>query len=207
MSRPRKDQQIDIPRRAVEAAIRLLDRRDAASLTLAEVADMVGCRAPALYTHFANKDSLLRAVHDEGFRMMLEGKFATAGNTAADPFDRLRDGGLAYLRFAFDNPGLYRLMFSFPGAGIPAKPFNSDPGRQCLAILRSAVDACRGERNLHADTGQLAFFLWSTVHGAAMLVLQDRAPIEEGVTPMAAAIRTVDTAMKLIRSACSEFPE
>lgn len=202
MVRPRKDQQIDIPARAVEETIRLLDEREASAITLADVAAAVGCRAPALYAYFANRDALLRAVHDEGFRVMLQEKLAVAARNADDAFNRLREGGLAYLRFAFQRPGLYRLMFAPPAAGgLSGSPFESDPGAQCLAVLYGAVVACQAEGYLPGmDSMQMAFVLWSSIHGAASLVLQGRAPLQAGQDPQTAAAATVDTLMSFIRS-------
>ena len=200
MARPRKDQQINIPVRAVEATIRLLDEREVGVITLADVAAEVGCRAPALYAYFANKEALLRAAHDEGFRILLQEKLAIATRHANDSFTRLRAGGLAYLRFALEHPGLYRLMFSPPDvAGLSGNPFASDPGAQCLAALRSAIVACQGDGYLPgADATQMAFNLWSAVHGAASLVLQGRAPVQAGQDPLVAATGTVDTLMSFI---------
>lgn len=202
MARPRKDRQIDVPTRAIEATIRLLDEREAAAITLADVAAAVGCKAPALYAYFTGKDALLRAVHDEGFRLMFEEKRDVAKRNADDALTRLREGGIAYLRFAFERPGLYRLMFSPPATDqLAQSPFASDPGAQCLAVLHEAIAACRTEGYLpEADPMRMAFVLWSTVHGAASLVLQGRAPIHPGGDPAAEAIAAVDALISFVRT-------
>lgn len=201
MARPRKDQQVDIPTRSVEETIRLLDTQDAATITLAGVAAAVGCRAPALYAYFANKDALLRAAHDEGFRLLLQHKLAVAARHADDPLERLRAGGLAYLAFAFEHPGLYRLMFAPPGIdGLSGNPFEADPGARCLAVLQSAIADCQATGCLPgADTTQMAFTLWSAVHGAASLLLQGRAPMSPDRDGRAAATGVVDGLMAFIR--------
>ena len=200
MARPRKDQQIDIRPVAIAQTMHLLDSRDAADITMSDVGDAVGCRAPALYAYFAGRDALLRAVHDEGFRLMLEEKIAVAARNADDAVERLRAGGLAYLRFAFERPGLYRLMFSPPPLeGLPANPFTADPAGKCLAMLRGAVEACQADGYLpDVEPGQVAFMLWSAVHGAAALALRGRAPLQAGHDPRAAAVATVETLMGFI---------
>ena len=201
MGRPRKGEEIDIPRRAIEATMRLLDRRDAAAITLAEVAEAIGCRAPALYGHFANKNALLRAVHDEGFRILLEEKLAVAARHGTDWSARLEAGGRAYLHFAFDRPGLYRLMFAPPpAAGLEENAFAEDPGLRCLAVLREAIAACRNDGHLgHADPEHVALTLWAAVHGAASLALQNRLPTSRGSDPDAAQA-VVTTMMAFIRA-------
>ena len=76
MARPRKEQELDIARRAVEETIRLLAVRGDFDVPLSEVAQAVGCTAPALYSHFRNKNALLRAARDEGFRRLYKEKLA-----------------------------------------------------------------------------------------------------------------------------------
>lgn len=202
MARPRKADQIDIPARAVAATIDLLDRYDPSAITLALVAEEVGCSAPALYSHFANKDALLRTVHDAGFRLMLEEKLVLAARHANDAFARLRAGGLAYLQFAFERPGLYRLMFSPPPTeGLPDSPFAADPGAKCLEMLETAVRACQADGYLPGmESTRIAFTLWSTVHGAADLVRQGRAPLQDDRDAKASAEKSVETLMAFIRS-------
>ncbi|HBM3184826.1 TPA: TetR/AcrR family transcriptional regulator [Klebsiella oxytoca] len=201
MARPRKDQQIDISARAIVQTIRLLNERDMRDITLAEVASAIGCRAPALYSYFAGKDALLHAVHDEGFRILLEEKLTVAASNVSDPFVRLREGGLTYLRFAIEYPGLYQLMFSpsYSERGNE-NPFSSDPGAACLAELRSSIELCQAEGYLPgADAVQTAFSLWSAVHGAASLILLGRKPMQQGLDGLATATGVVDTMMSFVQ--------
>ena len=201
MSRPRKDQQLDIQRQAIRETIRLLDERDAHEITLADVAAAVGCKAPALYAYFAGKEALLIAAHNEGFRILLREKLAVASKNARDPLNQLCEGGLIYLRFAFERPGLYRLMFSPPLVkGLSRDPFATDPGAECLTVLRSAVTACQKEGYLPGmDAAQMAFVLWSAVHGAASLLLLGRAPGQTKPDSQAAA-RVIHSIMSFILS-------
>ncbi|MEN3162637.1 TetR/AcrR family transcriptional regulator [Tistrella mobilis] len=199
MARPRKDQAIDIPGRAVVETIRLLEERDPMALTMAEVAAAIGCSAPALYNHFRNRDALLRAVHDEGFRRLYDTKLAVAARTAGDAVARLREGGLAYLAFAAEHPALYRLMFAPPPLpDLAGDPFAADPGMTSLTLLRGAVEAVQAEGLLPGrDPGLVAFTLWSAVHGAASLIAAGRAPAR-GETAAALCRGVVDTIMGLI---------
>jgi len=201
MARPRKDQTIDIAGRAIQETVRLLGERDVNDLTMNEVASAVGCRAPALYNHFRNKNTLLRAVHDAGFQRLYADKLAVAARTGGDAFARLREGGLAYLRFARDNPTLYRLMFDPPPLPeLDGNPFARDLGMKSLEFLRAGISACQAEGYLpDRDPALVAFTLWSTVHGAASLLIQNRAPL-----PVADAEQliqtTVDTVMDMVAS-------
>ena len=95
MARPRKEQELDIARRAVEETIRLLAVRGDFDVPLSEVAQAVGCTAPALYSHFRNKNALLRAARDEGFRRLYKEKLAVPGEMRADPIGYLYSDGVS----------------------------------------------------------------------------------------------------------------
>lgn len=206
MARPRKDEQIDIRTEAVAAVVRLLDDGSVAGpedITLAQVAAAIGCRAPALYSHFHNRDDLLRRAHDAGFAMLYADKQMVAAASVGQPgLGRLRAGGIAYMRFALAHPGLYRLMFAPPPlAAVVGNPFERDIGRRCLEFLSASVVVCQREGRLTGfDAERLAFVLWSAVHGAASLILQNRTPLagSRPASDEAAAILAVDTIMDLL---------
>lgn len=198
MARPRKTEAIDIPGLAVEATIRLIAERGDLDVPLTDVARAVGCKAPALYGHFRNKAALLRAVHDAGFARLYRDKLAVAARTRGDAFERLRQGGRAYLRFALDNPVLYRLMSAPPPLlEIGADPLATDAGRQALDFLTESVQACQRDGYLPgADPARYAFTFWAAVHGAALLILQARAP--DGRRRRQVADDLVDSVMALV---------
>lgn len=204
MARPRKEDALDIFRSAIEQTILLIEARGDFDIPLADVAAAIGCSAPALYGHFRNKDALLRAVHDEGFARLYAGKLAAAAQSEGSAYQRLREGGHAYLRFALENPVLYQLMFSPPEVQeMASNPFETDVGRRALDFLVESIKACQREGYLPgADPDDCAFALWSAVHGAASLVLQNRAPI--GASKPDIAGRLVDTIMTFVDKTRSE---
>ena len=205
MARPRNEDRIDIPARAVEAAARLFAERGADEVTLQEIAAEVGCRAPALYRYFPNKEALLLAVHNEGFCRLYATKIEVGDATRADAFERLRQGGLAYVRFARDNPHLYDLMFNdrAPYRHLATLQEAGDPGgedfaKRSLAFLRASIVACQGEGYLVGlDPDVAAFTFWASVHGAVSLALRRRVPFDEGDTDAIAA-EAVETMMRLV---------
>ncbi|EKV29580.1 Transcriptional regulator, TetR family [Caenispirillum salinarum AK4] len=176
-------------------------------MTMARIAAAVGCSAPALYGHFRNRDALLRAVHDAGFEQLVRDKVAVAAQTAGDPIGRLREGGRAYVAFALDNPALYHLMFNPPPLPeFAGNPFEHDAGMASLLLLRRAVEAAQAAGYLPAeDADRVAFILWSTVHGAVSLMLQNRAP-HPAADRQALGWQVVDSAISLITSSRASGP-
>lgn len=198
MARPKKEDALDISRKAVEETIRLLGERDDFDVPLAAVAEAVGCTAPALYGHFRNKDALLRAVHDAGFRKLYEEKLALSKRLRSDPLVYLREGTRAYVQFAFNNPTLYRLMFSPPpGVAADEDPLSSDAGASVLELAVKAIKACQKQGFLPGmDPNRYAFTYWAAVHGAVTLALQNRAPGDEA--RFDAALVVIDTLLEII---------
>ena len=205
MARPREADRVDIPGRAVEAAVRLFAERGAEAVTLQEIAAEVGCRAPALYRYFPGKEALLLAVHNEGFRRLYATKLEVGEATAGDAFERLRRGGLAYVRFARDNPRLYELMFNDPApfrrlATLQAAgdPGGEDFARRSLRFLRDSILACQAEGYLVGlDPDVAAFTFWAAVHGAVGLALRRRVPFDEDEAGTIAE-QAVETMMRLV---------
>lgn len=194
MARPRKQDALNIRERAIEAAVALL-RRDGADFSLGEVARRVGCSAPALYSHFAGKDDLLRAVQAAVFARRTRQKVERYTGPSADPAARLRAGGHDYVAFAEENPGLYRLLYA-PGHAAGADP--AAIPEAALAALEAGVRAARqGGFAKGADARDVAAMLWFTVHGAILMALDAQLP---GPPPArwARAHRAVDTAMDLL---------
>src|SRR6202789_3221718 len=92
---------------ALLAAVReIRDENVLQAVGLRETARRVGVSATAAYRHFTNKEDLLASVAAQGFHELAEAmQGATRG---ANPLIR---GGLAYIEFANQNRGLFRLMF------------------------------------------------------------------------------------------------
>ncbi|MDQ2101268.1 TetR/AcrR family transcriptional regulator [Azospirillum isscasi] len=214
MVRPRNDERIDIRSRAVEAAARLFVERGTERVTLQDIAADVGCRAPALYRYFPNKEALLLEVHDEGFRRLYAFK-ADAGRAAGgDAVARLRLGGLAYIRFALENPNLYELMFNDRGPhrrleelrasrSEGAADGTEDMAQRCLRFLETSIRDCQAAGYLQGlDTETAAFTFWSAVHGAASLALRGRGPFDvsrvDATVAQRAVVQTVETMMALV---------
>src|SRR5688572_13961318 len=92
---------------AVQAAYELATADGAAALSLRAVAEKVGVAHRSLYNHFADREALVDAVAEQGFRRLAE-----ALTTAATPGEYVR----AYVGFALERPLLYALMKSRPHA-------------------------------------------------------------------------------------------
>lgn len=158
-------------RRAILDAARELVRRDGAHrVSLRAIARQAGVSPAAPYHHFADRDAILAAVAASGFdslgRAMLE---SAAQSEEDDPFESLQRAGVAYVRFAAENPELYRLMFSGLLNDRSAYPDLHRAAEAAFDVLQELLGATRS-----GSTGtprSVAVATWSTVHGLAMLLI------------------------------------
>src|ERR1700722_3136330 len=88
----------------------LLEPGDQDKLSVRAVTARAGVTPNALYLHFAGKDELLSAVMIASYKE-LRGFLHTAVQPDADPIEQLRALGSAYLDFAEQRPGIYRVLF------------------------------------------------------------------------------------------------
>lgn len=147
----------------VEEAREVLKTAPADALTLKGLALRLGVSQPAPYRHFQNREALLAAVAADGFRRFHE---ALTRAVAGDPSDRFGRGCRAYLEFAADNFGVYRLMFS--GRLLSAatrQPDLAAASGTAFAALLSAVSGALPS----ARARDTAILLWSALHGMALL--------------------------------------
>src|ERR1700736_3954546 len=100
----------DLSRALVEAARRILEAEGPAALSLRAVAREAGVSPAAPYHHFRDKTELLEAVAHGGWEMLSD-VIAEAQRSASNPTKGIADIGIAYVKFARENPALYRLMY------------------------------------------------------------------------------------------------
>jgi AcrR family transcriptional regulator len=158
------------------------------AVVLREAARRVGVSAAAAYHHFANRDQLNQAVKQRALAI-LTGRMQSALAEdeqvrvrhrnrqrigAADVArHRLRTLGLAYLSFAFDEPGLFRLAFG-PRGSWPtresASPHDHNAGPFLILgqVLDELVAACVLPPERRPG---LEYIAWAEVHGVAALCL------------------------------------
>lgn len=209
MARPKKENAIDIKGRAIDETLTLL-REAPQSLSLSALAKRIGCSAPALYAHFKGKDELLEHARERAFREFSEDdalRFdagpadAPQGSpgTATTPPQRIGATGQAILRYAREQPALYRLIFAPGHDDIHARLDIADLAmRPLAAAIRAAIPQI--EQDGRADPDALAQMLWFSLHGAVMMALDRQMPGPDAAR-WARAAAILDTGLALLPGA------
>lgn len=182
----------DLRERLLDESMTILETQGPDSLTLRAVAGAAGVSHMAPYRHFADKEALLAAIAERGFRALSEA-MRDAATAERDSPEQLRAFGLAYLAFARRRPALYRLMFGPTLAGKPQFATLMQAGGEAFAHFADAVSAILRERGAVSDTEPqaLAIATWSLVHGLAMLLIDRRLALPADAEAEDALIRQV----------------
>lgn len=170
----------DLRRALVEAGTELARGGGPEAVVLREATRRVGVAPSAAYRHFADRRALLDAVcsaAQAALAFAIEEELA-GSSPGADPVDRARASlwgvGMGYLRFAGEEPGLFRTAFSasedLQNAASPARAGGG--GLTPFQLLGVALDEMVEAGLLPRERRAGAEFLaWSAVHGLAMLLI------------------------------------
>jgi AcrR family transcriptional regulator len=164
----------NLRRALLDEALTTIRDEGVAGLTLREIGARLGVSRTALYRHFADKDALLAAVATEGFRTLrvaLVSAWEEAGRNDAG-FTAM---GFAYVRFAVANPSHYRVMFGGVVGPESAESELVTEGHGAFTALVDALTALQRDGVVRReDPVMMATYVWSLVHGMAMLAIDGK---------------------------------
>jgi AcrR family transcriptional regulator len=161
--------------RIAAAAMELFLAEGFEKTSMRRIADAIGYTPGALYSYFEDKEDVLFALQREGFARLR----AALEQVEAEPLsarERLARVGEEYLRFAFENPQYYELLFILSDVRRRiAEQETWNEGLDTYEFLLRAVRAAMAEGVIPAgDVDAVGFALWSHVHGTASLLLRGR---------------------------------
>lgn len=156
----------------LDAARELFAAEGVEAVTMRRIADKIEYSPTAIYFHFRDKEALLAELCDTDFRAFAQGFAAMA--QIADPVERLRQSGYAYIDFGLKNPSHYRLMFMTPKSIGPKHSTiaHGDPAEDAYAFLKGIVAeiiAAGRIRPEYADADLASQVIWGGVHGVVSL--------------------------------------
>jgi AcrR family transcriptional regulator len=110
-SRDRKAERRTATRREIiDAAWQVAGEKGLAQVTLRDVADLVGMRAPSLYTHFASKHAIYDAMFGDAWTQYHEYSRAAAAREPATSRAAMRHYARVFFDFAVGFPARHQLM-------------------------------------------------------------------------------------------------
>ena len=158
----------------LDAAIDLLgELGDVEALSVRAVTARAGVTPTALYLHFCDKQELLDAVKERCFAELRRYVLAAEERAAPDPRAQAEAMCLAYLKFAGERPGHYRVLFQSRHDSAPAdsEASTSDAywppqGAEAFGDLVRGAQRCLDPER---DAFETATLVWAGLHGYAGL--------------------------------------
>jgi AcrR family transcriptional regulator len=171
----------DLRQSLIEAAIELMGEKGISDLSLRQVARRVGVSHNAPYRHFEDKEALLSAVAEQGFRSLQVAMEAAKEQTPPDSSQQLAAIGAAYVHFALDHPFHYRLMFGDFRCSFDQYSALAQASQESFMVLVDTIVEGQETGCFRAtDSLDMARVAWSLVHGQAMLALDGKLQVSQG---------------------------
>lgn len=164
----------EMRRTILDAAITLFVEEGYENVSMRKIADKIEYSPASIYTYFEDKSAILVELLTEGFDILFQKQLAVQG--IEDSADRLIAHGKNYLEFAFEFPHFYDIMFIMRESAVKTAFHNNwDCGHRSFGVLLKNIAECQADGYFkNADVNQIAFFVWSTVHGMASLFIRKR---------------------------------
>jgi AcrR family transcriptional regulator len=173
----REREKDEVKTRILDAARELFAEEGVAAVTMRRISDQLEYTPGALYRHFPDKAALLEALVMTDYAAFSAAFAALA--EIADPLERIRQAGRAYISFGLSHPHHYQLLFmTRPPDAAPdtpaVHPIPSDPRTDAYEFMQRAVLEAtqRGQlRTALAETEAVTRSLWAGVHGVVSLAI------------------------------------
>ncbi|MDJ0788399.1 MAG: TetR/AcrR family transcriptional regulator [Myxococcota bacterium] len=144
------------------------------AVTMRELAADLGVSPMTPYRYFEGKADIYKEVRTQAFARFAA-RVADAAAGVSDPLHRLRALFHAYLGFALDEPGAYRIMFELePPKDADLDHEAPEPSGDAWSPLLQTLEEAAKAGLVEGDPLTLANLCWVHVHGLASLHIAGR---------------------------------
>ena len=166
------EQHGDVRRLVLDAAIAIIESEGAESLSMREVARRAGVSHQAPYHYFGDRSGIFAVISEEGFSSLAQ----AFRNVDETEMPAAKAGFIAYLNFAREHVGHFRVMFRNDICGVTTHDLTAVAADSAFEELRLMVARITGPEIDPNDAFTFATMLWSLSHGLATLVIDGPLP-------------------------------
>jgi len=167
----RQRERVQTRQKILDAARRMFVQRGYEATTMRAIAAKIGYTPTAIYHHFEDKEALVAELSTLDFRAFAQALQDI--DAVADPVERLRRTGRAYVAFGVANPMHYQFLFmTRRPKESPKRTEQRDPGEDAYGFLRqTGADAIAAGRLRpeFTDADDVAQIAWGAMHGLVAL--------------------------------------
>jgi len=154
----------------LKAAERIFVAEGYEGATIRKIADDVGVSSTALYMHFQDKAEILLEICEAAIKQLLE-RNSEMASRPVDAVVRVRMMLDAYMRWGFEHPNAYQLVFA---GGRPISSVwhegTADLSTRCYDIFSGVVREIAASGRLRTGSeDSAAQALWGACHGVVQL--------------------------------------
>lgn len=162
----------DLKEALLQAAYDLVSRNGAENFALADACRRAGVSTAAPYKHFRDRNEVLELVIERAVDEMDRRLMAAVDKAGTGTLAGIVAMGHAYVRFAVDEQRLFRLMFGQHPVLKKAGSVEEECAK-CFSDVIDQVSIYCARNNIDGDPGTIAIRLWTFVHGAASLLIDE----------------------------------
>ncbi|MCW8933760.1 MAG: TetR/AcrR family transcriptional regulator [Gammaproteobacteria bacterium] len=163
----------------VSTGIEFLNQKGVAGISLREIARTIGVGHNAPYRHFRNKQQLLEAMAEDGFRRLKARYTRLELEFANDPEGQIFESAMHVISMAADQPNLFQLMF---GGHIQPQDCGGNLKLAADDAMQSLVAIIRNGQRLkvfkEGDPMTLALSTMSMIQGLAIMVSSGKLKVQ-----------------------------
>lgn len=171
--RKERDKQ-EMRRNIIDAAMQMFTHEGYENASIRKIADKIEYSPATIYLYYKDKDELLYDVQAGCFSKLVE--IFKKEATSTDPFKRLEEICMSYVRFGLSNPEIYDLMF------IMKSPMNNidemeiwQNADDAFGYLAKCIQECMDRDLIRFDNLWVgALSVWGMGHGLISLNIRCR---------------------------------
>ncbi|MEQ1607358.1 MAG: TetR/AcrR family transcriptional regulator [Hyphomonadaceae bacterium] len=163
----------DVRAGILRASLELMNEGGLGSLSMREVARRAGVSHQAPYHYFQDREAILAELAGEGFEQLYDYMVSAIG-LARDRASKNRAMGEAYVRFALNNPEVFRLMFRCEMVDLSRYPDAKAKADRCFNVPVEVLGASGTSADKSNPDLTPVIATWSLAHGLATLLLEGK---------------------------------
>lgn len=140
-------------------------------ISIRNIAEAIEYSPATIYLYFKDKNEILHALHLNGFKLLNE--YFQVLLKYEHAFERLKEMGRAYIKFATENPSVYELLFMRAEPMVHVSDCLDEDWREgdrAFEFLVSTVAQCQQQGYFNGLAPQnFSMMIWSFIHGLCSL--------------------------------------
>jgi len=161
----------------LRAAVDYIAEHGPDGLSFRQLAAAAGVSHQAPYHHFNDRRGIFQAIANEGFALFADALRAAVVRDDVDTSTALLQ---AYVEFAVEHKGHFRVMFRTDLVGIDEHPELGTVADESFDVLLNHVGRLLGPGASVADIRDRVVTMWSLAHGLATLLIDGPLEIKVG---------------------------